>query len=535
VVLLNKKIIFIITVICLYFFINFSLVFSQVCNSCSPPSCTLTCNAAPTYRNEIPIGNNEYFSFTVPAIRDVSVTMTPDSTADYDLYTKWTALTCPTLTDTDCGFGFGSYGEPEGCGAKLSAGTYYVMVNHYDGAGGYNLKLDCLTTTTSTSTTSTSTSTTIPKNYLQINGTTFTQPQAINITGWSDDLSKTTYIYKNASSKNPDFLMQKGIGKQYNISLSSAWNAVWWNISVNSTDNATLEWRTFQVISTSTSTTSTSTTPTTSTSTTSTSTTSTSTIPCNVCPPNPSCTLTCNAAPTYRSEIPIGGSDSFSFTIPGTRDVSVTMTPDPNADYDLMTKWTIQTCPNYDNTDCGSGYGTYGQSEGCGARLSAGTYYINVTHYALDGPGGYTVELDCLTTTSTTSTSTTSTTSTSTTSITSTSTTAPTTTSTTTTIPVCGDKQINPPEQCDIGILLPDDPDNACKSYEYCNSTCKCHDFRPEMLGCNLFDWCTGSCTWNIDCYSETAQTDPSYKSIIEGLCQDASRRNHTWRQECKV
>jgi len=130
------------------------------------------------------------------------------------------------------------------------------------------------TTTTST----TSTSTTIPKNYLQINGTTFTQPQAINITGWCDDLSKTTYIYKNVSSKNPDFLMQKGIGKQYNISLSSAWNAVWWNISVNSTDNKTLEWRTFRIVSTSTSTTSTISTSTTSISTTSTtSTTSTST------------------------------------------------------------------------------------------------------------------------------------------------------------------------------------------------------------------------------------------------------------------
>jgi hypothetical protein len=121
-----------------------------------------------------------------------------------------------------------------------------------------------ITTSTSTSTTSTAstTSTIIPKNYLQINGTTFTQPQAINITGWCDDLSKTTYIYKNASSKNPDFLMQKGTGKQYNISLSSAWTAVWWNISVNSTDNATLEWRTFRVVGTSTSITSTTTTST---------------------------------------------------------------------------------------------------------------------------------------------------------------------------------------------------------------------------------------------------------------------------------
>jgi hypothetical protein len=55
------------------------------------------------------------------------------------------------------------------------------------------------------------------------------------------------------------------------------------------------------------------------------------------------------------------------------------------------------------------------------------------------------------------------------------------------------------------------------------------------MLGCNFFDWCSGSCTWNVDCYSETAQTDPSYQSIIQNLCQDASRRNHTWRQECKL
>jgi hypothetical protein len=42
--------------------------------------------------------------------------------------------------------------------------------------------------------------------------------------------------------------MQSGTGKQYNVSLSSTWTAGYWNVSVNSTNNATLEWRTFLVI-----------------------------------------------------------------------------------------------------------------------------------------------------------------------------------------------------------------------------------------------------------------------------------------------
>jgi hypothetical protein len=83
--------------------------------------------------------------------------MTPDSTADYDLYTKWPKLTCPTLTDTDCGFGFSGPGQQEGCGALLSAGTYYVMINHFEGAGGYSLNLNCLMTTTTSTTSATTT------------------------------------------------------------------------------------------------------------------------------------------------------------------------------------------------------------------------------------------------------------------------------------------------------------------------------------------------------------------------------------------
>ena len=252
---------------------------------------------------------------------------------------------------------------------------------------------------------------------------------------------------------------------------------------------------------------------------------------CNTCSP-PSCTLTCNSGQTYRSEIPIDNNDYFSFTLPATRRITVKMTPEFSyTDYDIYTRWLATTCPSLSVYNCGDQLPA-GEIETCTYTLTTGTYYVMVNHYG--GTGGYYIELTCQTTTSTTSTTSTSTTST-----TTTSTTTPTsTTSTTTTISVCGDRQINPPEQCDIGILLPDDPDNACESYEYCNSTCKCHNFKPEMLGCNFFDMCNaGPCDWNlpnVNCYSETVQSDPSYKSIIESLCQDASFRNHTWRQQCK-
>jgi hypothetical protein len=101
-----------------------------------------------------------------------------------------------------------------------------------------------------TSTSTTTTTTTIPINYIIVNGTTFTQPTAINVTGWSDALATTTKMWRNATSKlSGQFLMQSGTGKIYNVSLSSTWTAGYWNVSVNSTNNATLEWGTFLVLS----------------------------------------------------------------------------------------------------------------------------------------------------------------------------------------------------------------------------------------------------------------------------------------------
>jgi len=139
------------------------------CSSCPPdPSCSIDCGMATARTTDLPIGQKEYSSFTLTEPRDVTVRMTPNPATsagpDYDLYTSWTAGECPTLSSMDCGGAPSGPGMIETCGATLyAAGTYYIMVHHYDIVGnGYSLKLSCRTTTSTITTTTATTTTTTP-------------------------------------------------------------------------------------------------------------------------------------------------------------------------------------------------------------------------------------------------------------------------------------------------------------------------------------------------------------------------------------
>ncbi|MDI6826810.1 MAG: hypothetical protein QMD36_06575, partial [Candidatus Aenigmarchaeota archaeon] len=52
---------------------------------------------------------------------------------------------------------------------------------------------------------------------------------------------------------------------------------------------------------------------------------------------------------------------------------------------------------------------------------------------------------------------------------------------------VCGDGNYEPlkGEECDWSV-----GDDPCPHYAYCNISCQCHDFRPEMSGCDYYDYC---------------------------------------------
>lgn len=86
------------------------------------------------------------------------------------------------------------------------------------------------------------TTTTIPVNYIQVNGTSFSFWDAINVTGWSDSLTAIVQLFRNMTR------IQNGTGVQTNISSrGQVFGAGTWNVSANSTYNSTLEWKTFTV------------------------------------------------------------------------------------------------------------------------------------------------------------------------------------------------------------------------------------------------------------------------------------------------
>jgi hypothetical protein len=91
-------------------------------------------------------------------------------------------------------------------------------------------------------------------NYIEVNETTFTQLEAINITGWTDNSSSETYLWNNYTGTLQPML-PSGVGSQTNITLSSNLNAGVYTVYCNSTWNSTLVWKSFSVVSVTTTTT----------------------------------------------------------------------------------------------------------------------------------------------------------------------------------------------------------------------------------------------------------------------------------------
>jgi hypothetical protein len=86
-----------------------------------------------------------------------------------------------------------------------------------------------------------------PTNYIEVNGEIFTQPQTINITCWSGNLSSETYLWNNYN-RTFQLMLPTGNGTQTNITLSSNLNAGIYTVYCNSTWNSTLTSKNFAVV-----------------------------------------------------------------------------------------------------------------------------------------------------------------------------------------------------------------------------------------------------------------------------------------------
>ncbi len=85
-------------------------------------------------------------------------------------------------------------------------------------------------------------------NYIEVNGTNFTQSEIINITGWSDNSSSDIYLW-NDYTGTLQSMLPTGNGTQTNITLSYDLNTGVYEVSCNSTYNSTLSTKTFSVLS----------------------------------------------------------------------------------------------------------------------------------------------------------------------------------------------------------------------------------------------------------------------------------------------
>jgi hypothetical protein len=84
-------------------------------------------------------------------------------------------------------------------------------------------------------------------NYIEVNGTFFTIPEVINITGWTSNSSSDIYLWNNHTGELR--LMASGIGIQTIIINSSDQKPGNYSVFFNSTSNSTLEWKTFSILS----------------------------------------------------------------------------------------------------------------------------------------------------------------------------------------------------------------------------------------------------------------------------------------------
>jgi hypothetical protein len=125
--------------------------------------CKIDCGKSKVDRST---NNQDYYMFQLTSKSNVAVKLYPISGVDYDLYVNWDG-TKPTTDENDCKPSYGR-GENEECkipnqqfSTPLEPGTYYVMVDHYEGSGNYDLSLSCVsigTTTTAPTTVATTVS-----------------------------------------------------------------------------------------------------------------------------------------------------------------------------------------------------------------------------------------------------------------------------------------------------------------------------------------------------------------------------------------
>ena len=138
-----------------------------------------------------------------------------------------------------------SYLIPYPDSTYIIEGTYTLYASSQSGSAQTTFTV--LSGTTTTSTTSTTTTTTINSiNYIEVNGTVFIQPEVINITGWSGNLSFETYLWSNYTGTIQS-MPPNGTDVQTNITISSNLNLGVYEVSCNSTGNSTLVSKSFTV------------------------------------------------------------------------------------------------------------------------------------------------------------------------------------------------------------------------------------------------------------------------------------------------
>jgi hypothetical protein len=246
----------------------------------------------------------EYFKISLSSINDVSLSITPTQSADYDLLVKWDG-SVPSETNYDCKSENG-YGQVDVCpntGFKtLNGGTYNVMTKYYKGSGTYDISLSCKQTITTTTVTTISSSTTIT----------------------------TTTSYTSSTST--------------------------------------------------------------------TSTTTTSIPECSSF--TDACKISCGKTLTGKQT---NDKQYYKFSLQSPNDVSISINPSSNVDYDLYVKWG-ETQPTENSYDCKS-ENMAGETDMCPytnfKTLGVGTYYAMVKH--VNGPSGtYDISLSCKQTITTT-------------------------------------------------------------------------------------------------------------------------------------
>ncbi len=170
---------------------------------------------------------------------------------------------------------------------------------------------------------------------------------------------------------------------------------------------------------------------------------------CTSCPPtDPSCVISCNSALLSQTNpTTLYGANCYNYTLPEDFDVYLNKT-EYGATYQIQLNWTSKINPPF---SCLTGQlcciSPQCSSKGYGSR-SAGNYYFKINKTG-GFVGNYNISLSCG--------------------------------------HFCGNGKIDSwyGETCDYNAV---NPDNPCKSYQFCNNTCDCQNVTTG--GCDYYDYC---------------------------------------------